>query len=207
MSRVIFRFTMEFFSCTMVKKWESDCMNKAISVREMCAIGVFAAVISVCALVSTPMPNGVPMTLQTFAIPLAGIVLGKRNGVLAAVIYVLLGAAGVPVFHNMNGGFGVLLGPTGGFILSFPLMALTAAIGAGKNNSLWLVSWLTAGAVINYACGMLWFTAVTSNGLITAFLACVAPFLIMDTAKIIVVASLGKILKKVLKHHKKEVSL
>jgi biotin transport system substrate-specific component len=150
------------------------------------------------------MPGGVPMTLQTFAIPLAGIILGKRNGVLAAVIYVMLGAAGVPVFHNMNGGFGIILGPTGGFILSFPLMALTAAIGAGKNNSLWLASWLVIGAVTNYICGMLWFTAVTSAGLAAAFLVCVAPFLIMDTAKIIVAASLGKILGKVLKNAPKE---
>ena len=108
--------------------------QKSISVRELCGISIFTAVIAVCAQVVIPMPYGVPMTLQTFAVPLAGVILGTKNGALSALIYVLLGITGLPVFAGFTGGIGIVFGRTGGFILSFPLMALTAGIGA-KNNT------------------------------------------------------------------------
>ena len=96
----------------------------------MCHISIFAAIIAVCAQVSLPMPYGVPLTLQTFAIQLAGVVLGPKKGALAALVYITLGAVGVPVFAGFTGGMGIVLGVTGGFILSFPLLALLAGIGS-----------------------------------------------------------------------------
>ena len=96
---------------------------------DLCMIGVVTAVIVIMAQISIPMPLGVPMTMQTFAITLAGIILGSKKGAVASLIYVLLGAVGVPVFANFSGGYQLLVGPTGGFIISFPIMAFIIAFG------------------------------------------------------------------------------
>ena len=70
---------------------------------DLCMIGVVTAVIVIMAQISIPMPLGVPMTMQTFAITLAGVILGSKKGAVASLIYVLLGAVGVPVFANFSG--------------------------------------------------------------------------------------------------------
>lgn len=176
--------------------------SKKLTVRDFCAIGVFAAVICVLAPISIPMPYGVPMTLQTFVIPLAGVVLGARNGTLAVVLYVLLGAVGLPVFAGLKGGIGVVLGPTGGFILSFPLLALAAGLGGGRDNKLWLASGLVLGAAVNYLCGMLMFSLVASVGLSAAFYACVLPFIPTTVIKIVLTAVLGLKLKSLLARYR-----
>lgn len=104
--------------------------NPSLSVKDLCAIGMFVTIIAICAQISIPMPIGVPMTLQTFAIPLAGAVLGVKNGLIATLVYIALGAIGAPVFTGFAGGAGVLFGRTGGFIFGFPFMAIAAGIGS-----------------------------------------------------------------------------
>ena len=76
-------------------------------------------------------PAPVPFTLQTFAIFLCSAVLGARRGLIAVLLYVLLGALGLPVFAGMQGGFGVLVGATGGYITGF----LPAAVIAGWKST------------------------------------------------------------------------
>lgn len=144
------------------------------------------------------MPYGVPITLQTFAILLAGIVLGPRTGMLSAELYVLLGAVGVPVFAGFRGGVAVLLGPTAGFILSFPVLALAAGIGADRGNRASLGVGLAAGSIVNYLCGMIVFSLVTAKDLDTAFLACVFPFIPTDALKTAAAGMLGVKLKNIL---------
>jgi biotin transport system substrate-specific component len=144
------------------------------------------------------MPYGVPMTLQTFAIPLAGFILGPRKGTIAALIYILLGILGLPVFAGFTGGIGMLFGRTGGFILAFPFMALTGGIGALKKNLLWLAFWLIIGALILYTSGMLMFSYVTSNSLIASFYFVVVPFIPTEIVKIIMVILFGKLIKQAL---------
>jgi biotin transport system substrate-specific component len=144
------------------------------------------------------MPYGVPMTLQTFAIPLAGMVLGMKNGTLATLVYILIGAAGVPVFAGFRGGLAIVFGTSGGFILSFPLMALTAGIGENKNNRLWLTLWLAIGAIVNFICGMLMFSFVTSNSIAVSFTYVVLPFIPTAIIKIIMVVTVGKVIKQAL---------
>ena len=168
--------------------------NSALTIRDTCQVGIFVAIIAACAQISITMPIGVPMTLQTFAIPLAGVVLGVKKGVIATVVYILLGAVGMPVFANFTGGIGVIFGRTGGFILSFPLMALAAGIGAWKGK-IWLTTWLVMGAVVNYLCGLLMFSFITSIGLAAAFPLVVLPFLLTDALKIVMVVVLGNIIK------------
>ena len=105
------------------------------SVREICYSGLFAAVIAIMAQISIPMPGGVPMTMQTFAITLAAVVLGAKLSTVSSVIYLLLGAVGVPVLANFSGGFDKFIGPTGGFLISFPLMAFIIGWGADHRHA------------------------------------------------------------------------
>ena len=85
-------------------------------------IGLFAALIAVCSQIQIPGP--VPFTLQTFAVFLAAGLLGGKRGSIAVLIYILLGAIGLPVFAGFKGGIGALLGTTGGYILGFILSML-----------------------------------------------------------------------------------
>ncbi len=169
--------------------------TKKFSVRDLCQIGIFSAIICICAQISIPMPLGVPMTLQTFAVPLAGMILGSKKGTTSTLIYLLIGAVGLPVFAGFKGGLSVLVGATGGFIFSFPLMSLAAGIGEKKGKKLWLIGGLILGAVINYLCGMLYFSFVTANDLRAAFMSCVLPFLPTTLIKIILVYFFGRKLK------------
>ena len=91
---------------------------------------MFAAVIAVLAQIAIPLPSGVPVTLQTFAVALTGVVLGAKRGSIATFVYILLGAVGVPVFSGFNGGLGAIVGKTGGFIWGFLFLAFFAGLGA-----------------------------------------------------------------------------
>ena len=82
---------------------------------ELAYIAMFAALTAVCSWIA--IPTTVPFTMQTFAVFITMLMLGGRRGFFAVLTYVLLGAAGVPVFAEFTGGLGVLFGMTGGYIL------------------------------------------------------------------------------------------
>ena len=111
------------------------------SVRDICYAGLFAAVIAVMAQISIPMPLGVPMTMQTFAITLAAVVLGSKLSAIATLVYLALGAVGVPVLANFSGGLDKFVGPTGGFLISFPLMASASSTATPSRARSSLPSW------------------------------------------------------------------
>lgn len=165
--------------------------KKAIfTVREMSLVGLFAAILSLCAWLSVP--ASVPFTLQTFGVCCAVRLLGGRQGACAVLVYLLLGAVGLPVFAGFTGGLGVLLGATGGYLLGFLLMALTAwGVGRLLGRG-WVagVAALTAGLLVCYAFGTGWFMWFYGRhtgpvGLGTALSWCVWPFVFPDLAKIL----------------------
>jgi len=94
---------------------------------DLALIAAFAALTAVCALLPALQVAGpVPLTLQTFGVLLTGAVLGPRRGFWAIVLYLAVGAAGLPVFAGGKAGLAVFAGPTVGYLLSFPVMALLA---------------------------------------------------------------------------------
>lgn len=102
--------------------------------RRWYAVPAFALLMAACAQVSVPM-TPVPMTLQTFAVLLAGAALGMRPGVAAVVLYLVLGALGLPVFSDGGSGLHAFTGPTGGYLTAFPLAA--GFVGAGSERPAW----------------------------------------------------------------------
>ena len=180
-----------------------------ISTSDLTQIAVFTAIISVVSQLSIPMPAGVPMTLQTLIIPIAGIVLGRKKGSYATLLYLLIGAVGIPVFAGFSGGLGKLLGMTGGFLISFPVLSYTAGLGdhigsrlSSRENSkkyifyILLVASLVIGATINYVFGTVWFMVSTGSDFMYSFTACVLPFIPTAIIKIVLAAILGPELKK-----------
>jgi len=165
--------------------------KRTLPLRQICYIGIFAAVITICAWISVPLPWGVQFTMQTWAVALAGVVLGPKHGALAVLIYILLGVAGVPVFSHFRGGIGVVLGATGGFILTFPAMAWLAGLGARRGNAV-LGACLLAAVAVNLIGGMVWFAVATNNTLWAAFIGAVAPFILPEIFKMIAVIIVGR---------------
>ena len=172
--------------------------SASLSSRDITQIGLAAALIAILAQISIPMPAGVPMTLQTFAIPFVAIILGSKKGTIAAVIYVLLGAVGLPVFAGFKGGLGIVLGLTGGFIVSFPIMAFLAGLGLEMGGMVKLYAGLVAGAVINYIIGTCWFVVAAHSTFAAAFAACVLPFIPTAIIKIILAGIIGKKVRELL---------
>lgn len=129
----------------------------------MFASTAFVLLTAACAQVQVPLPGGVPMTLQTFAVSLSAIALGPGLGAAAMLSYVLLGAVGLPVFADFSAGHSVVLGVTGGYLLGFvlcqPIAAAIArrAIGAGGRAS-WIglaLASVVAHAIV-FAVGVPW---------------------------------------------------
>lgn len=97
---------------------------------DLSLVAVFAALIAALAILpGIPVgPLGVPITLQTLGVLLAGVVLGPTRGAAAVLLYLAAGLIGLPVFSGFNGGFGVLAGPSAGYLVAFPLAAFVAGL-------------------------------------------------------------------------------
>ena len=167
-------------------------------------IAIAAAIIAVCSWIS--IPTLIPFTMQTFAVFFVLSFLGGKRGTAAILVYLLLGLIGIPVFSNFTGGIGVLLGPTGGYIVGFVLIGLIywLAVLIG-GNKLWIetVS-LVFGLVVLYAFGTVWYikiyTARTGTiGLLTALSLCVFPFILPDLLKLCMALLLSRRIAKIKK--------
>ena len=154
---------------------------------------LFAALLAVCAWVCILLGDTV-LTLQTFGIALCLLLLGGKWGSISIAIYLLLGAAGLPVFSSFRGGLGQLLGVTGGFIWGFLAMGLIYWLLARFGR----IPALIAGLLACYGCGCLWFYLYSGGGLGFILLRCVVPYLIPDALKLWLALTLFRRLSKVI---------
>ncbi|MBP5379476.1 MAG: biotin transporter BioY [Ruminococcus sp.] len=164
-----------------------------ITTKEMAMTALMAVLIAVCSWIS--IPAAVPFTLQTFGVACAVLILGGRNGCLAMIVYLLLGAVGLPVFSGFKSGIGVLLGTTGGYLIGYIFLTLiywaAERIPTEKKTVRTAVSTaaVTAGLVICYAFGTVWFMIVYTRNTGSISIAqalkwCVIPFIPFDLLKI-----------------------
>jgi len=157
-----------------------------VRAQHLALSALFAALTAVGALITVPLPfSPVPVTLQTLFTCLAALLLGAKLGALSQLTYLLLGCAGLPVFAGLRGGAGVLLGPTGGYLVGFVAGALLGGTLAERGRpslGLFLASALLTTATV-YALGVAWLSVSTGLGLREALLVGVAPFLPGDALK------------------------
>ena len=155
--------------------------------RNVARAVVFAAATAATAPVDLvhPLAPNVPVTLQTLWVFLAGILLGPVWGGAAFCLYLAAGLVGLPVFAGGQGGLGALFGPTGGFLVGFPVAAAVtgavAHLGVGLTSPSDLpvsriVAGVVAGSVVVYAFGAAGYAVAAGVGLVTAVLAVVVPF-------------------------------
>lgn len=169
------------------------------------AVLVVAAtgLMAIAAHISLPLPfSPVPLTLQTFAVLLIGMTLGPAMAFSAMVLYLAEGAAGLPVFSPHGpGGVAQLLGPTAGFLFSYPFAA--AAAGWISRNLTSIRSFFVRGAVagtlaspIFFVMGALWLHSLTHLGAVATWHVAVAPFLPGEVVKVIAAATLFSSLRR-----------
>lgn len=136
--------------------------RRGLSTTDLALVATFAALIAVCA-VSAALPfgvNGVPVTLQLLAIFLAGAVLGAVRGFLAVTLYIVVGAAGLPILAGGQAGLAPFSGPTSGYLLTFPIAALLTGFVVERFAS----RGVTVTAVVVIAGGLLGEVVVTLAG-------------------------------------------
>ena len=162
-----------------------------MNVATMTRAALMAAVTAVAAQISVPL-FPVPFTLQVLAVILSGLLLGPRYGALSQAIYVLVGAVGVPVFAQFSGGLAVILGPTGGYLVSYPVAAAVAGLAAraarngSRRRALWTgFLWGCAGLAVIYAVGASWLSVVSGLPLTASLAQGVLIFLPFDLIKVV----------------------
>lgn len=183
---------------------ENTAAAKKIGTLDLVYIAVGAALLAVCAWISIPLT--VPFTMQTFGIFFVLSALGGKRGTCSILVYILLGAIGVPVFAQFSSGLGILLGNTGGYILGFLLtgaiyIVMTKLLGEKLPVR---IAALVLGLAVCYAFGTAWFMYLytKANGAVTLGTVlswCVIPFVIPDLVKLALAVVISARLKPVIK--------
>ncbi len=178
--------------------------KSSFTARDLAFTALMTVIIAVCSWISVP--AAVPFTMQTLGVFCALGLLGGKRGFFAVLTYIILGAAGVPVFAEFTGGIGILFTQSGGYITGF--LALAAVYWLITNffgeKILPMIIGMTAGTIVCYAFGTAWFMYAYARdaekiGLATALGWCVFPFIIPDAVKMALAVILSRRLSKYVK--------
>lgn len=167
-----------------------------LKLRNMIITALFTAIIGILAQLTIPLPL-VPITGQTLAIGLAATILGSRYGTYSVLLYLIIGAAGVPVFAEFSGGLSVLVGPTGGFLVGFVPTTLLM----GWIMEKWGFTFKNAiaaniiGMFITLLFGTFWLSFAAKLSLPAAFASGFTPFLPVGVIKAVLAAWMGIIVR------------
>ena len=175
--------------------------RKFFSTKELTLTAIMAAVIAICAWIT--IPATVEFTLQIFGVFCALEILGGKNGTFAIIVYILLGAVGLPVFAGFSGGLGALTSSTGGYIIGFLFIGLVYWASErfiGKHIVVRITAMLI-GLALCYAFGTAWFMYVYTRNteavtLLQALKWCVFPFIPFDIAKMALAILIANRVKK-----------
>ena len=158
--------------------------------RRAVAIAAAAILTAVAAKIAVPLPGiPVPFTLQPVAVLLSGVLLGAVGGMSSQLLYLAAGMVGLPVFAA-GGGLPYLLGPTGGYLLAFPIAAWVAGAAASRWRGVpGVVLGALLGLAVIHAGGLSWLAALSGREAATAV--GLAPFFVGDLLKIALVVLVG----------------
>jgi biotin transport system substrate-specific component len=171
--------------------WTKDLIS-SLWLRKAIGVSLFVLLTALGAFVRIPLPwTPVPVTLQTFFVLLSGLALGGTLGIVSEATYLAIGALGLPLFAGAAGGLAVLAGPTGGYLVAFPIAAWAVGWIAGRDKSSWprVLLALLAGTLVIYALGVTQLMVVLHSGWVRGIQLGALPFLPGDGVKI--AAALG----------------
>ncbi|GFH40562.1 biotin transporter BioY [Lactococcus insecticola] len=183
-------------------------MNQS-KVQRLAIIAVAAAFLVVASQVTIPLPL-VPLTLQTLAVGIIATVLKPLDSIIAILLYLILGAIGLPVFAGGAAGFGALFGPTGGFLIGFLLQAQQTAqinrmavmVKSDRSKLFVFIIANIIGALWCLALGTIWLSVVANLSLKAGFNAGFLPFIIPGLVKAILAAAIGFAIRRALKSNR-----
>lgn len=159
---------------------------------------MFTAIIAVFSQFSVMTPLGVPVTFQIFAVALCGYLLELKSSILVVVVYIIIGAVGLPVFSGFGGGLNVILGLTGGYIIGFIFLAAFCSLSV-KQKNMYLKSVVSiAGVWICHFFGVCWLLSVSGNKLSLPLILTEVFFVVKDIILLSLAYLTYKTVKKVL---------
>ncbi|MBR4295394.1 MAG: biotin transporter BioY [Clostridia bacterium] len=181
--------------------------NNRLGLSRMCNIALFAAIICVFSPFTVPI-GAVPITLSLFVIFLSAVVLDFPDSAIAVAVYIMLGVFGLPVFSGGRGGFSVIIGPTGGFIVAYIgaviIVGLLVRLTSVKILKFRWIGYASAfvfclfGLVLCYLLGTVWYCVYSKAGFGEALKICILPFLPFDMIKCILASYIGIEIRSVL---------
>ena len=165
-------------------------------------IALFAALLALCSWIALPFFT-LPITMQTFALFACIRILGARRAFYSVLLYLVLGLIGLPVFSGMTGGFAVLFGPGGGYLLGFLLLTLVVG-GIEHLFPAWHLApyfGMLLGLLLCYLSGTLWYMYVWAGtsepmGFLAAVTVCVLPYILPDICKLILALIVSHAVKR-----------
>ncbi|GCF94070.1 biotin synthesis protein BioY [Enterococcus florum] len=168
-----------------------------LSTREMVFAALFAALTGVLAQLTIPF-GPIPLTMQTFAVAFTSTLLGKKIGTLTVLLYLFMGAIGLPVFAGGNAGFSVIFGPTGGFLIGFVFTALSIGwiLENTRKTYFWAITANLTGALITLLFGVLWLKVSAGMPWQGALAAGMIPFLVPSAIKAVLAGYLGLLIMR-----------
>ncbi len=175
-------------------------MKSKASIYAIALVGVVTAV--TCVMGPNSIPIGpVPISLTNLAICMGAIMLGWKLSTVSTLVYLLIGAVGVPVFSNYSGGFAKLVGPTGGYLIGFIFLALITGIFADKFNGkvIACVIGMVMGTIVLYLFGTAWLAYQMKLSFGAALGAGVIPFILGDIIKIVLAGIIAPVVRKEIK--------
>jgi len=181
----------------------SDSPISSERTRSLVIASLLAAMMAATSWIAVPLFGPVPVTLQTVFVLLAGLLLTPGWAAASMGLYLALGVAGLPVFAQGQSGIAAILGPTGGFLLAFPMAAAAASFAFGTLRGrgpalLAPVAAVVAAEVVTYAAGVPWLVAQTGLPLGKAVAAALVPFLVPDAIKAAFAVALATAVRKAL---------
>jgi len=178
---------------------EKSKAKRPLEAREISIIAIFAAMTAILSQIAVPLPfTPMPISFGLVAVYITGIMLKPKHAVFTQLCYLALGAVGLPVYSNFHGGIAALFGPTGGYLMAYPIMAwiVSASLNSRisrqfekRQSKIWLfvkagVAMLVA-HIILYSLGTLWFGITAGVTLGAALALTVIPFIPLDVVKIV----------------------
>lgn len=149
-------------------------------IRSLVSAALFVAILAVVSQIAIPLPGGVPLTLQIFGVALCGACLGPLRGAGATVVFLFMGAVGLPVFSGFVGGVSALFSYTGGFLLGFPVLAAACGLAADVEKKAGGILLALLGLTVCHLLGVAQYSVVGNASLGAATLTVSVPYLAKD---------------------------
>lgn len=179
-------------------------MNISKRTQMISRVTLLTAFLIVASYLVIPLPFAVvAISVQTLAVNLIALLLPPIEAGVSIVVYILLGAVGLPVFNGGNSGIGYLLGPTGGFFIGFLVVVILISVLKGKTYSFlrYTIVTVLVGVPVLYVFAVGWMVFVTGMSPAAAFSVGCLPFLPMDVVKCVLASLMAKPLLRVMKQY------